>query len=83
MQVDGFSLAPGTSETAFSFRNYLVTTDSADGDLSVEPSNPTTTPGQQIAVTATVSGLDEEQQYLGWVEYPGGTGTLVVANPDK
>jgi subtilisin family serine protease len=82
-EVDGFSLAPGTTATAFSFRHYLVAADSADGDLSVEPSNPTTTPGQQIAVTARVSGLDAEQQYLGWVEYPGGTGTLVVANPDK
>jgi hypothetical protein len=26
--------------------------------------------------------MDPAKPYLGWVEYPGGTGTLVVGNPD-
>lgn len=49
----------------------------------VDPTNPTTITGQQPALTATVSGLDAAQQYMRWVKCPGGTGTPVVADPDR
>ena len=79
--VAGFADAPGTDSTSYSFRNYVVGA-RADAVLTVDPTSPTTTAGQKFTVTATVSGMDPAKPYLGWVEYPGGTGTLVVGNPD-
>ncbi len=81
--VNGYADAPGTDSTLYSFRQFLIGTGSPDGSLTVTPSNATTTPGQKLTVTATVNGLDADTQYLGWVGYPGGSGTLVVANPEK
>jgi subtilisin family serine protease len=81
--VNGYADAPGTTSTEFSFRSFLVGSGAPDANLTVTPSNATTTAGQQLAVTATVGGVDPDTQYLGWVGYPGGTGTIVVVNPAK
>lgn len=81
--VNGYSEAPGTSSTPFAFRNFLVGTGSTFGNFAVDPAAPVVSAGQTFPVTASASGLDPAQQYLGWVEYPDGSGTLLVANPGR
>ncbi len=81
--VNGYADAPGTSSTDFSFRSFVVGPGQPDAGLTVTPSNATTTAGRELAVTATVADVDADTQYLGWVSYPGGTGTTVVVNPGK
>jgi len=83
VQVSGFADAAGTTSTGYTFRRFLVGGPASPANLTVNPANPTTTAGQTFTVTATASGLDAAIAYLGWVEYPDGSGTKVEVNPDR
>jgi hypothetical protein len=78
--VVGYANAPGTSSTPYTFRGASVTTGAGLGNFAVSPANPTARIGQPIALTASWSGLEATTPYLGWVEYPDGSGTIVTVN---
>ncbi|HYI54025.1 MAG TPA: hypothetical protein VEX57_08665 [Microlunatus sp.] len=50
------------------------------GCFTVTPANPRATIGKPIALTASWSGLDATTPYLGWIQYPDGSGTIVTVN---
>ena len=79
-QVIGYANAPGTSSTPYTFRGASVTAGAGLGNFAVSPANPTARIGQPIALTASWSGLQAGTPYLGWVEYPDGSGTIVTVN---
>ena len=79
-QVVGFANAPGTSSTPFTFRAATVASGGGEGNFAVSPANPRATIGQPIALTASWSGLQAGTPYLGWIEYPDGSGTIVTVN---
>jgi hypothetical protein len=79
-QVVGFSNAPGTTSTPFTFRGASVQSGPGLGNFSVTPANPRATIGKPIALTASWSGLQAGTPYLGWIEYPDGSGTIVTVN---
>jgi hypothetical protein len=79
-EVAAFSNAPGTTTTPFSYRTAAVSTSSAAGGFTVTPANPTAKVQQPITVTATWRGVDAATPYLGYVEYPDGSGTIVTVN---
>ena len=64
----------GTSST-FTASRWVV--GGATGNLSVSPASPTATGGQRLTLTAAWTGLPAGGSYLGWVGYPGGSGTVV------
>jgi len=78
--VAGFADAPGTSSTAYAFRSAAVTANSDGGDFTVTPENPTAEVGEPIRLRASWSALDAGTPYLGYVEYPDGSGTVVTLN---
>jgi len=82
-QVSAFADAPSTASTVFAFRNFLVGPGTTAGAFTVSPSNTNVTTGQKLTVTASASGLAPDQQYVGWIGYPDGSGTTFVANPDS
>ena len=78
--VVGFADAPGTSSTPYTFRGASVTAGAGLGNFTVSPANPRATIGQPIALTASWSGLQAGNPYLGWIQYPDGSGTIVTVN---
>jgi hypothetical protein len=79
-RVVGFANAPGTTTTPYTFRVGTVTDSSTGGGFTVTPARPRTAIGRPLRLTATWTGLDADTPYLGFVEYPGGDGTLVTLN---
>ncbi|MDN5763782.1 MAG: hypothetical protein L0H41_15875, partial [Microlunatus sp.] len=79
-QVVNFANAPGTTSTPFTFRGTAVTAGAGLGNFSVTPANPRATAGVPIKLTASWSGLNAGTPYLGWIEYPDGSGTIVTVN---
>ena len=49
-------------------------------NLSVSPASPTVTEGVPRTLTVTWTGLNPATSYLGYMEYPDGTGTMVEIN---
>ena len=80
VKVVGFADAPGTTSTAYTFRSAAVTASSDGGDFTVTPDNPTAEAAQPIRLRASWSGLDPTTPYVGYVEYPDGSGTVVTLN---
>lgn len=78
--VVGYANAPGTSSTPFTFRGASVGSGAGLGNFAVSPANPRATIGKPINLTASWSGLDAGTPYLGWIEYPDGSGTIVTVN---
>jgi subtilisin family serine protease len=78
--VVGFANAPHTSSTPYTYRDAVVTTSTAEGNFTVTPTNPTASAGRPIPVTVTWSGVVATTPYVGWVEYPDGSGTIVHVN---
>lgn len=78
--VEGFSNAPGTTTTPYTYRDAVVTEGAGEGGFTVDPADPEATIGEPITVTASWSGLDADTPYLGYVEYLNGTGTIVTVN---
>lgn len=78
--VAGYANAPGTSSTPYTFQGISVRSGAGLGNFSVSPANPRARAGQPIDLTASWSGLDAATTYLGWVEYPDGSGTVVTVN---
>jgi len=78
--VDGFGNAPGTTTTPYTFRAASVRAGAGEGNFTVTPANPRARVGVPITVRATWSGLSASTPYLGYVEYPDGSGTIVQVN---
>ena len=74
--VQGYTDPPGQSSTPYTFKSAVITNDPASG-ITVSPSNPNTVAGKAFTVTATTKVPDSSKAYLGWVQYPDQTGTLV------
>lgn len=74
--VIGYTDPPGQSSTSFTLRSAIVTNETGQG-ISVSPSNPTAAAGKPFTVTATTTVPDPTKAYVGWVQYPDLTGTLV------
>jgi subtilisin family serine protease len=79
VQVRGFADPPGSSSTTFVERTTVVSSDQAFG-FTVTPSDPRVRAGRPRSLTARWSGAVPTTPYLGWVEYPDGTGTVVSVN---
>jgi subtilisin family serine protease len=72
--------APGTTSTAFTYQASQVTSRGGTGKLTVSPKNPDATQGVPLDLTASWSGLPAEGRYTGYIEYPGGAGTVITVN---
>ena len=72
------STPPGLPLTAYEHRAFAV--DSDLPNFSVTPANTTVTASQPFTLTAAWTGVDPALPYLGFVEYPDGTGTTVEIN---
>lgn len=77
--VKPFSEAVGTDESLYTVTNGVVP-GTATGNFTVTPATQQATSGRDLSLTASWSGLDPSKPYLGFVEYPGGSGTLVMVN---
>ena len=72
---------PDTTSTPFTYQGRRRCRPGRElGDFTVAPTNPTATGGQPITLTARWSGVDAAAPYLGWIEYPDGSGTIVTVN---
>jgi fibronectin type III domain protein len=69
---------PGLPSTTYAYRAFAVGLDLSN--FSVTPANATVTTSQPFTLTAVWTGLDPALPYLGFVEYPDGTGTMVEIN---
>lgn len=78
--VENAGNAPGTPSTMFEYRTGLAVPGSGLGDFTVSPASRTVVAGQPHRLTARWSGLSAEVPYVGWVEYPNGTGTVITLN---
>lgn len=78
VEVAPYGDPTGQTKTTYEYRAFVVGPDLPN--FSVSPANPTVTNGQSVPVTASWTGLDATKPYLGYVEYPGGTGTFVEIN---
>lgn len=78
--VNNVRNAPGTADTSFVFRAGLVGTGPGAGSLTVSPELVAAQAGRPFTVDARWSGLDDTTPYVGWIEYPGGQGTVVTIN---
>ena len=74
MVVVPFTDPDGTS-SAFTASRWAV--GGATSNLSVAPAGATVTAGQRLTLTAAWTGLTAGGSYLGWIGYPGGSGTVV------
>lgn len=72
--------APGTPTTTFEYRAGLAVPGSGVGDFTVTPASKTVPAGKPHRLTARWSGLSADLPYVGWIEYPNGTGTVVTLN---
>ena len=80
LQVVNVGNAPGTTATSFTAQTGLVQATGGVGSFTVTPSRTAATAGEPFALTAGWSGVQESVPYVGWVEYPGGQGTVVTVN---
>ena len=79
--VIGARNAPGTTSTSYSMRAGLVQSGAAGlGSFAVTPSSFEAKAGDPVRLTASWSGLDDTTPYVGWIEYPDGSGTAVTVN---
>jgi subtilisin family serine protease len=78
--VVGFANAPHTSSTPYTYRDAVVTASTAEGNFTVTPTNPIASAGRPIPVTVSWSSVAVTTPYVGWVEYPDGSGTIVHVN---
>ncbi|MDN5771551.1 MAG: S8 family serine peptidase [Microlunatus sp.] len=72
--------APGSTQTPFTFQAASVVPGTGTGDFAVTPTTSQAVAGEPIDLTATWSGLQVSVPYVGWIEYPNGTGTVVTVN---
>ncbi len=80
LQVVNAGNAPGTTSTSFTAQTGLVQAAGGVGSFTVEPSQTEATAGEPFVLTARWSGVEQSVPYVGWVEYPGGQGTVVTVN---
>ncbi|HYI59437.1 MAG TPA: S8 family serine peptidase [Microlunatus sp.] len=80
LQVINVANAPGTTSTSFTAQAGLAQPDSGTGGFAVTPASTQATAGVPIRLRATWSGLDDATPYVGWIEYPNGSGTVVSVN---
>ncbi|HEY5787093.1 MAG TPA: S8 family serine peptidase [Microlunatus sp.] len=80
LQVVNAGNAPGTTMTPFTAQTGLVQATGGVGSFTVTPAETDATAGESFVLTAGWSGLPEAVPYVGWVEYPGGQGTVVTVN---
>ena len=66
---------PAGTSSAFTARRWVV--GGATSNLTVSPAGATATAARPLTLTAAWTGLTADQSYLGWVGYPGGSGTVV------
>ena len=78
--VVGYANAAGTTTTPYTTRGGAVPAGPGSGGFTVAPANPRVTIGRPISVRASWSGLNAGTPYLGWIEYPDGSGTIVTVN---
>ncbi len=79
--VTGVRNAPGTTSTSYVLRAGLVRAGTAgEGGFTVQPSTAEVRAGRPIELTARWSGLPADVPYVGWIEYPNGSGTVVSVN---
>jgi subtilisin family serine protease len=78
--VDIFADPPGASSTSFTYRDAVVGAGPGLGNFTVTPTIPRATIGVPIDVTAAWSGLNAATPYLGYIEYPNGSATIVTVN---
>jgi hypothetical protein len=79
-EVVVFGNAPNTTSTTFTYRAAAVGSSGGEGNFAVNPANPQARVGQPIELTLSWSGLSATTPYVGWVEYPDGSGTIVTVN---
>ena len=72
--VNGYETSFGG---AFTYTGWAVPAGAA-GNLTVSPSPVATTTGTPLNLTATWTGLDPAQRYLGYISYSGAADTTVV-----
>ena len=77
-EVQGYTPAPGTSTTAYSFRSYLVK--DASGDLVASSGMDPVAAGDEVPITALFEGVDPSVPSFGWVQYADGSGTGIAVN---
>ena len=80
LQVVNARNAPGTTSTPFTAQTGLVRPGEGVGSFTVTPARTAATAGESFVLTARWSGLAEAVPYVGWIEYPGGQGTVVTVN---
>ncbi|MFT4166423.1 MAG: S8 family serine peptidase [Microlunatus sp.] len=78
--VENAANAPGESTTVFEYRTGLAVPGSGDGAFTVKPSTSFVLAGKTYRLVARWSGLSADAPYVGWVEYPNGTGTVITVN---
>lgn len=74
-QVQPYADPAGAGSSPFTFSSWVV--GGPTENFRVEPSSRTVTAGKPFSLTATWQGLTAGRAYLGWVRYPGGSGTVV------
>lgn len=78
IEVAPYADPAGQPTTKYEYRGFVVGPDLAN--FSVSPANPTVTNGEPFTVTAAWTGLTAGKPYLGYIEYPDGSGTFVEVN---
>jgi hypothetical protein len=68
--------SPGKTSTSYTARSWVV--QGPADNFAVTPTAVTAVTGRPFAYRASWQGLAGGQTYLGWVGYPGGTGTVVT-----
>jgi subtilase family protein/fibronectin type III domain protein/PA domain-containing protein/peptidase inhibitor I9 len=80
LQVVNAGNAPGTTATPFTAQTGLVVPTGGEGSFTVTPAQTEATAGRPFVLTAGWTELPEGVPYVGWIEYPGGRGTVVTVN---
>lgn len=78
--VENATNAPGEETTVFEYRTGLAVPGAGHGGFTVKPASSTVIAGTPHRLTARWSGLGADVPYVGWVEYPNGTGTVLTVN---
>ena len=78
--VDDVRDAPRTTTTPLVFRAGLVVPGAGVGNFAVTPERVAARAGRPFELTVQWSGLEASTPYVGWIEYPGGQGTVVTVN---
>jgi len=80
LQVRNIANAPGTTSTPYTAQTGLAQPGSGSGGFVVMPTSTDATAGRSIKLRSTWAGVDDSTPYVGWIEYPGGEGTVVTVN---